>query len=385
MIAHLLVGAAFATGPDVSLEAGGSQHADLPGQPAAWGAAWSRAEAGPVGLEGYGQLSWQGAPRGDLYVLTADGTTGNTSWTLGRQRVYLPSQPRVLDGAQVGWRSAHLDLDASAGIARAWSADQHAAMGRLSAEARGGTARLRAGLWGEAGEGGALILHPELRLRVGGDKLRFLGDVMQGYSDGGAGQGGESTRELVRAELRSHPLSGVDLSAHVEHREAPPVLTALAPAILATFAPDGLDEAGLELGVSGRGRGRTTGAVSLRRFDPDGQGDQIGAAASTALRLPGPAWVPAPSWRMATGPLGTVHLFQAQSQLPLPEQWSLAVHAGVAPYLEPFATWDAAWWTGASAGMMLGHWALHAGGDFGRSELAAFDPRAWLVLGWENR
>ena len=377
----LLLGAVLgvaAAGTEAAVEAGGAVHPGVPGFPSAWTDAWARTQAGGVTVEGYGQAAWRDGWANNLFLLRADGGSTNLSWTLGRQRLVLPSSPRVLDGGALSWSKGRLRLDAEAGIARAWRVQEGVGLARLGLTGDLGAVRLRAGLWGEVLAGGAEAqAHPELRVDVGEGDLRGSLNAMGATSAAG------STLELARAELRMHPASGVDLGVHLEHRQAPALMTALAPAILASFAPDGLEEAGLVLGWSGVRRSRATVGAALRTWEQDALGRRLGSAGSLALRLAGPSWTPQPSWRFATGPLGTVHVLQARSELPVPDALRLGVHAGVAPYLEPFAPWDLAWWTGLSAGLGGEAWSLRAGGDLGRSELTDFDRRAWLVLGWE--
>jgi hypothetical protein len=373
MILLLSMLPALAAPTGASLTAGGSAHPGVPGQPSAWVGAWGSTGAGALNLEGDGQLSWRDGMAADLYVLTADGVSRDLSFTVGRQRLLLPGQPRLLDGAQATWDTPAMELTASAGIARAWAARDGVAMARLTATREAGPARLEAGLWTEATDTDAQ-LHPELSARLESGDIQLRSQVM------GALSAEDTVLELLRVEARGRPAAGVDMGVHIEHRQAPPLLTAASPAILAIFSPEGLDELGAVVGVSGRARGRATFSGSARTWQQGDLGREYGVAASASLRPAGPSWMPTPSWRFAAGPLGTVHLLSASAALPLPEPLQLRVHGGGAPYLEPFSTWDVAWWTGLSAGLRRGDWQLSAGGDVGRSELSAFDPRAWLVV-----
>jgi hypothetical protein len=353
---------------ELLLSTGGQLHPAVAGQPSAWALGWGQATTGPLELQGYSEFGTSGL---QVYVLTAEGDSETLSWTLGRQRLILPTQPRLLDGAELTWRQGGSSVEVAAGRLHVAGGDSGTAMARAAVTQDLGPASLRTGLWAEQGELSPQ-LHPELRLEGGGLSLQLVAALADG----------QQALEQARAEWRSRPAAGVDLGLHLEHREAPPISTASSPDILTVFSPEGLDEAGALLGISGRSRGRVLATATLRSWERQDLDRAVGASASLGLRPSGPDWTPRPSWRMATGPLGTVHSFQAVSTLPTPQRLRVDLHGGVAPYHQPLSGWETAWWGGTSAALELGPARLRAGGELGRSKFVELDRRAWAALEW---
>ena len=98
ILATLPESGARADAPAVAVEAGGAARAAAPGSPAAWTDVWTLGQAGGVTYEGYGQLAWRDGQASNLFLLQADGASSTLRWSLGRQRLVLPSAPlRRLD------------------------------------------------------------------------------------------------------------------------------------------------------------------------------------------------------------------------------------------------------------------------------------------------
>ncbi len=371
---HALITLSLAA--ELELSTGGQVHPGVAEHPQAWGLGWGRVDTGAVTLEGYAQGTLSGAR---VYVLAADGRSDALSWTLGRHRLVLPTQPRFLDGASLSWRLGDYDLDLAAGWLTVAGLSQGSPMARarLTHSAEWGGYHL--GLWVEQeGLGGSLQVHPEIGLRAGGLRVGVVSALAHGE---------DAVFEQIRAEWRGHPAAGVDLGMHFEHREAPPLGTASSPDILRVFTPEGMDQVGAVLGYATVGRARVVATGDLRTWELPGQEPEslervFGGAATLTAKPSGPDWTPQPSWRMATGPLGTVHSFQASSTLPTPERLRLVVHGGLAPYHMPFADWALAGWAGLTTGVEIGPVGLRAGGELGRSEFQSLDRRAWAVLEW---
>ncbi|MFZ5478093.1 MAG: hypothetical protein ACOZNI_15065, partial [Myxococcota bacterium] len=218
-----------------------------------------------VHLEGFGELGWPAGvpvpvvPR--VFVLTADGRDDAVDWTVGRQRVDLPTWARTLDGARAAW-SVRPDLRAEAWIGQARHlALEDFASGAPIARLAGTWTSPRwlavAGLWGEGGPRGAV--HPDLRLGWRDPDLRLSPDVSGLLALGFAGEGPVVERARVQATAR--PAAGVRAVVHGEHRGVLDPAAELGPDILAAFAPTGSDEAGV-------GVGGITGARDRHRKTP---------------------------------------------------------------------------------------------------------------------
>ncbi|MDP2310690.1 MAG: hypothetical protein Q8P18_32030 [Pseudomonadota bacterium] len=368
-----------------------------------WQSASGTWNLGPARLEGYGEVGW---PAGvdspvvpEIYVLTADGGSGRVDWTLGRQRMELPTWGRLLDGGRLAWSPfAALRIEAWAGQARQvglLTVEDGLASGapvaRLaatftSAEGAAGAWLAIAGVWGEAGPIPAL--HPDLRLRWSGADAPGKPDISALVAVGIAGEAPVLERGRVEAIFR--PAAGVRALVYGEHREALATLgeagaAPLGPAILATFAPEGAEEIGVGLGRSDARRAEIWGSAAVQTWD-SGPDRQLGARAELAWRptCPPESWCFAPAWHGATGPGGVYQSFGTSAALPVPQPLFLTVNAAVVPYRKPHAPWDTALVLGATAEVRRSFWSLSVGGEIAHDAIAPLDPRAWLALRLET-
>lgn len=400
MILLLLVAPALAEPPQLSAETLFEARPDMAGDPFYSGqeALMGVGTVGPVRLEGYGQFGFPigfDAPfGGELFLLTADGAVGPLRWTFGRQPLLLPTWSRRLDGGQLSWEAtSDLSFRAAAGVGSQVGLSGTvggAPMGRIAAAWTPGPVQATAGVWGEAGD--APAMHGDVELRWAADEARLSPEI-SGLAAAGQ-RDGATVVERGRVEVGLLPTSGVRALGWVEHREALPsdpttAASVLDPAILATFAPGGVDTAGLATGLSTRNRARlwVSGAAQRWWTDAEATGDPLMGLTGELRWEPrcGPSrWCVRPSWQGATGDGGAYHRAGGAVGLPLPDAVALDLNAAWAPYRKPHLEWQTAWVAGALASVEAGsHVQLEAGGDvFVDGVIGATTPttRAWLAL-----
>ncbi|MES2639460.1 MAG: hypothetical protein V4850_08240 [Myxococcota bacterium] len=363
---------------------------------AAWQSASGTWDLGGARLEGYGEVGW---PAGvdspvvpEIYVLTADGGAARIDWTLGRQRIELPTWGRLLDGGRFAWSPSDVvRLEVWAGQARHVGLDgltSGAPLARVAATVSAGDWFGVAGVWAEAGpkltKGGAL--HPDLRLRWRSTNVPLRPDITALGSLGIAG--GATVVERARVEVMVRPAAGVRARLHAEHRQSAHGAAPLGPAILTTFAPDGADELGVGLGRSDARRAELWASVAMQTWKA-GADRELGARAEVVWRptCSAESWCVSPAWHGVTGPGGVYQSFGASTALPVPEPLFLTVNAAVIPYRKPHSPWDTALVLGATAEVRptTSFWSLSVGGEVARDAIAPVDPRAWLALRLETQ
>lgn len=365
-----------------------------------WQSGWVGMDAGRARLEAYGDLALPGGTEGpfvpEIYVLTADGREARWDWTVGRQRIDLPTRGRLLDGARASWSpSSAVRIEAWAGQARHVGLDgiaSGAPIARLAATGRVGPVVAVAGAWGEAGGEAATgsALHPDLRVRFRQNDGRLALDAgalgALGIADGA------TVVERARLDLSLRPASGVRAVVYGEHREALDAEAALGPAILAAFAPDGVDEAGVGIGWSDARRSRLWGSASVQSWSEDevAEGaDRTGVRAELSWRptCAPQSWCVTPSWSGVTGPGGVYQAFGAVTVVPVPDPVTLSVHGFVVPYRKPLLPWDTALVLGATGELRpsASFWSVTLGGELARDAVAPVDPRAWLAIRLEAK
>lgn len=340
----------------------------------AWTSAAVNAD-GLVHLEAYGQL---GTRQTALYLLTADGSRQAVDWTLGRQRVALPSAPRVLDGGRVAWQGSALDVQAWAGRGSALARQDGVALVRGEVGLHPTGADLRAGVWSETWSGSSAV-HGDLQAVWPGPAASLHSLLAVGS------MGDETHTERARLEVRGHPAAGVDVGLHVEHRD-PLQASPLAPDVLPLFAPEGRQEVGGVLGMRSAKRSSMLLTGSFRSWE-EATGRARGGAATLALRPS--SSVCAPSWKVVGGPTGTLLAMQARCEVPVPQPaafdaLALRLDGGVAPYQTGTAPWDTAAWASVTVSADRDRLGVRAGGTLARTPIAPVDPRLWLILRWEG-
>jgi hypothetical protein len=340
--------------------------------------AWTKAAVstdGLVHLEAYGQI---GSRQTALYLLTADGGRQAVDWTLGRQRVALPSAPRVLDGARVAWQGPAMDVQAWAGRGSALARQDGVALVRGEVGLHPTGADLKAGVWSEHWSGSSAV-HGDLQ-------AVWPGPAASLHSLLAVGSMGDATRtERARLEVRAHPAAGVDVGLHVEHRD-PLQSSPLAPDVLPLFAPEGRQELGAVLGMRSARRSRMLLTGSYRSWE-EATGRARGGAASLELQPSSSAC--SPSWKVVGGPMGTLVSMQGRCEVPVPEPaafdaLALRLDGGVAPYQTGTAPWDTAAWASATVSADLNRLGVRAGATLAHTPIAPVDPRLWLILRWEG-
>ena len=362
LIAMMFVGEAHAA-EELAL---GAQSGELP---SAWASGWVRLDS-PTPVEAYGQLGWPRQNR--LYLLNAHVQTETLYAVIGRQRLVLPTAPRLLDGALVRWGTPQAGLTLAAGRGTHSSTLDGSPLVRAELDWSPTGAELTLGAWSDLS-----ALHGDASATFPGThaSLRTLVSAASA-PDGVRGV------ERARAELRAHPAPGVDVGLHVEHREAI-VPGLLNTDVLSVFAPEGRQEAGALVGVAGRGQTRVLATGALRTWSSQ-ETQVLGAAASLSLQ---PTKGCSPSWRMATGPLGTVHSFQTSCPVPLPQpggvdHLGLVMLGGVAPYQKGYHPWDTALWGGGAFTVERGSLEIQGGAELAHSAIASVGSRAWASLRW---
>lgn len=399
MILALLLNAAWAIDGDVVSTSLVQARPDMTGQPylSAWQNLWGSARSGAVWGELYGDLAWpSGVDRAwapELYVLSVDGEGQRADWTLGRQRIELPTWGRMLDGARGRWDpSPNLALEAWGGFAHHTGFDGFTTgvpLARLAATYQRQVLRATAGVWGELAETAAL--HADLRVRLDDADDPLTPDASAIVAVGFGPDG--PTWERLRLEGSMRPARGLRAMAFAEHRQA--LLahspgesdlgsSVLGPSILATFAPSGTDELGLGLGWTTARRSRLWSSAALTSWSTDEGGPELGARAE--LR-----WQPlcdrrqvcvSPTWSGVRGPGGLYHSVGAVTSLPVPDALRLDLHTMLVPYRKPFQPWDTVLVGGVRSALQPtgGRWSLALHGELARDAIAPLDARAWLAF-----
>lgn len=393
MIAALLVAVAHAESYKATSETTVQGRMDDLGTPyvAGWETLWGRGGAlffqGEVAADvafphGFDQpLDW------NLYVLTADGHTGRIDWTLGRQRMNVPSTGWDLDGGRIGYNAnPYLRLEAWAGQAEhmglaSWT--DGVPVARLSATVNAGPVHAVLGALGEAGDNPAL--HPDLQVTLA-DKRSKLAPSLNLLLIGGFDSEGASALEKGRLFLSARPVAGTRLTLWGEHREATNETSTLAPLILANIAPLGYDEVGAGFGWTSATTSTlwTEGSVQSYAPDPDDEPyREVGWTASAAWtpHCGADTWCVSPSWRAAAGPGGAYHAFLADIAVPTPGLFTTHVTATVAPYTLPHEAWDTLFALGAVVSASpVPHLTGTLGGELAHDAIHPVDPRVWLSL-----
>lgn len=390
MILVLLLNSAWALETDVVSTSLAQVRPDMTGQAhvSAWQNVWASARSGQVWGELHGDLAWPSgvdqafAP--ELYVLSADGEGQQGDWTLGRQRIELPTWGRMLDGARGGWAaSEHLRLEAWGGYAHHTGYEGYTTgtpLLRLAGTYQKQALLATVGAWGELGD--TTALHTDLRVRVDNAEDPLAPDtaatVAVGFGEDGP------TWERLRLEGSMRPARGLRATAHAEHREALPTVSVLGPSILANFAPSGTEELGLGLGWTSARRSRLWSSAALTSWSTEEGGPELGARAE--LR-----WQPlcdsqqvciSPTWSGVRGPGGLYHSVGAVTSLPVPDALSLDLHTMIVPYRKPHLPWDTVLVGGLRTAFQPSgaSWSLALHGELARDAIAPLDSRAWLAF-----
>lgn len=388
----LLLGTARAEDPWVRSETLFQTRSDLLGSLYGGGieALQGATDLGPTRLEGYGVVGFpQGfdqAPDGEIYLLTAEGETEALRWTLGRQPLLLPTWNRRLDGGRlVLLADPSVRVDLLAGVASRVGSDGVVGgvpVARLAADGRRGGARATVGMWGELAD--QPVAHADLEARLAPEGSPLAPEL--GALAAGGVRAGDAVVERARVDAGVRPLPGVRTTGWVEHREALGT-EALGPDILATFAPDGSDAAGLGLGIDDRRRDRLWVSGSVQRWfvqlEPEAdEPPALGFVGGVRYdpRCGEQTWCLAPGWQGVSGEGGLYHRVGGSLGLPLPSVVDLAVRGAWVPWRQPHVDWRSAAVAGATAVVDPGRWVdIEAGCDLW-FETTTPDTRAWVAV-----
>lgn len=358
---------------------------------AGWETLWGAGGTPDLQGEAYGNVNFASGfdqpAAWELFVLAADGQKGKMDWTLGRQRLNLPSVGWMLDGGRIAWSpSKTLRLEAWAGQA------EHVALGsyldgvpvvRLNATYAAGPVTAAVGLLGEAGPNPAL--HPDIQVTAA-DPTSKLSPYANLVIDSGFDAAGAAVLEKGRLSLSARPLSGTRVTVWGEHRQALNTTSALAPLILATIAPLGYDELGSGFAWSAANTSKLWIEGSVQSYAPDAADElyrEPGFAASTTWspQCGSDSWCLAPSWRAASGPGGAYHAFVADITVPTPSAVGTHVVATVAPFQLAHEEWDTLLALGATATVKpTRRLTGSVGGEIAHDALHPINPRLWLSL-----
>lgn len=387
MIALALVASALAGDPQGIFTTVVQARPDMTGNPyvGVWPSGWAAMNQGTNRYEGYGELAFPSgidapfAPA--LYVLTADGRGDTMDWTLGRQRIALPTNPRLIDGGRFAWNAASkIRLEGWAGEARitglgGWG--KTVPLIRATATLTQGPWVAMVGAWGEAGA--VPTEHGDLRVRWQDHTSKAFPSVNALAVVGSTGIG--ATVERARIEASMRPKVGVRTLVYVEHHDALPEEGSIGPSILEAFAPNGGQEAGVGVGWSDARRAQLWVQGSAQAWHTDALGEQIGFRTQAKWRPQCAAgtWCITPQWTAASGPGGFYHSFVANVAIPTPDTFKLSAYAAAAPYRKIHQPWAFAATLGAVADVApkAKTWSLQFGGDVTRDAINAFDPRLW--------
>lgn len=385
-----LVGPALAGDPEGIFTTVVQARPDMTGTPfvGVSPSAYGAMDRGTTRYEGYGELSFPSgfdapfAPT--LYVLTADGHRDGMDWTFGRQRVTLPTNPRLLDGGRFAWSAtSSLRVEGWAGEARVgalggWK--QTAPFARAAATLTSGPWVAVAGVWGELGA--VPTEHADLRVRWIHREVRSVPTVSALAAIGSIGYA--PTLERARIDVSLRPMAGVRTIVYAEHHDTVDPEATLGPAILTTFAPNGGQEAGVGVGWSNAKRAMLWAQGSTQTYHTDDLGEAVGFRSQVRWRPKCAAgtWCLSPQWTAASGPGGSYHSVAANVAIPTPEIVKLSAYAAAAPYHKLHQPWAFAATVGAIADVAPVDkiWSLQFGADVSHDAIAAFDPRLWATV-----
>jgi hypothetical protein len=352
----------------------------------AWQTLDLSAEHHGVSVDGYAGLEWAtGLDKPadpDLYLLTASGRDRRGTWTIGRQQAVTLLRPWTFDGAAVRWRpTGNAELAAWGGWARHQDLDDlrdGAGLARLEGSWARGSFATRAGAWTIAAPETGPSLHQDAEIRWLASRTRFK----PGARALVVGRDGAAPLEWARFEFGANPLVRLRSTVHAQHREAIDPNGLLGEAIVAAFAPDGVDEIGGSLRWSGPRWSALSGTYARSTYQ---QPDQPVQGHSVDVN-----WLPprfaaevrlVPAYRFRSGPGGQFHAAWLSAEFDLSDATELTAHAAWVPYQKL----DQPWTSATTAGLKLGHAfhrALHlqVGADVASDALFAFDLRGASVL-----
>lgn len=353
---------------------------DMAGQPFVQGTETLAVRSPRDHTEAYGDLGVlpgaEPALWGALYVLAVDGGDRRFEYTLGRQRLDLPTAGRVMDGGHLGWSPwKPLRLDAWAGWASSprFGLDQGEAVARLSASLTGGPVSATVGAWGERG-----AVHPDLRVRVAAPE-RSAAPELSLLVAGGVG-GGVTALERARVEASLRPTGGVRVSVLGERRESFGD-SPFESAILATLAPEGVTSVGAGAGFRTVTRDELWAEAGLALYDSAAGEAQRGWSASVRWRPTCEGLCVSPAWRGTSGPGGFYSAFSATVSVPVPGPLALSTYGLAAPYRLPGTELDSVLALGANlSAQPTDLVSLSLGGELAHTAIAAFDPRVWATV-----
>jgi len=312
-----------------------------------------------AGVESPDALS--GAVDPDVYVLSWAGAAGAARWVVGRQQVLGGARPQTLDGVRLAWDASDtVELVTWGGWARHQDLDDLSLAGvgvvRLGANAKTVRWSLSGGVQAAAGPETPAIFRQDIQASArAGRATARVGTALAESADGALTV--ERALLLVEMPVTTPARARVVLA----HTQAADPGSLLGQGVLGTFAPDGVDEAGVGCRISGARWAvfDTQYTTSLNRSGSSNSVDSTEGAGSAvggdAERLWGhratASWVPgrtgrrftvAPSYRFAASGGGEYHALQTRLRAELADLVVAAFDLGVVPYQKLDEPWDLA-------------------------------------------
>ena len=312
----------------------------------------------------------------DLFLLGASSSRSWGRWGLGRQLVSTPLRPQVLDGGSLSGSLGRLELGGWAGMLRRFELDD-LSEGQPAARAWAGMAmgstHFRGGVQADSSVRADVELNH--RFELPGQPtahLLAMGSLQQPTT-------------WLQADFGLRPVPKVQLGLHGLHREALDPQAPLGEALLATFAPEGMDELGASVRLVGARWSALWARGSVSTYEVEGQ-RQYGHGADLvwlpprtdrALRL-------SPAWRYRGGPGGSFHALSGSASLQFGPRRALQARAAVVPYQKLDQPWDTALTAGLSAHQSWRWGQVQLGLEAAHDASYTFDLRgsAGLLLRW---
>jgi hypothetical protein len=318
----------------------------------------------------------------DLYLLDLGFGYRTSEWVVGRQRSVGALRPRTLDGVTGRFIAPGLVVEGSGGIARHQDLDDlqdGVGLGRTQITGWAGPLTVRAGAEVEGGAVPVARQDLDASVQVGNGArpatLRALGVV-------GETPGATPTPERIHAEVGGWALERVHTAVWVGHRGAAAPESLLGDAILAAFAPEGVDEAGVRTRLSGRRWASVHGRYAVHRYREletpvIGHAVELShapARSSSAVRL-------LPTYRFQAGVGGVFHATSAVVAADLGRGLVALGRGAVVPYRKLHQPWATAVTTGVELDQRIGAVSgVRAGVDLVADATYALDARGHVVL-----
>ncbi len=354
--------------------------------------------AGPVEVQGYGGLEWMAGLSqpldADIYDLHVGGDLLGGSWAVGRQQGLAALRRQTFDGVSYSHPlGERFRVGTWAGMARHQDADdlhEWAAMGRAELGFTGDHLRARAGFEMADGLGTYLVAREDveawLSLGSGPRPSRLGGRILVAERPGSSDSGEATIIEWARLEFSARPVSPLETSVHVQHREAADPGSLFGDAILDALAGGAVQEAGLGIRVLGARWSALSVRTALVGY---GEGHEWGHKADIS-------WMPgrsnaavrvSPAFVSRTGPGGRYHGASARVLWRASDATALSGRGAVVPFQKNSEPWDVVLSYGFELQHAFASWLrvgalVEAASD--RERLVDVRGGATLNLGWSS-